>query len=98
MIVQLADNATNNYNRAPLIAHSIIQMAVQKSRKSRSRSAMRRSHLKVKLPTLTATKSAEQGEAISYHVRHHMNSDGIYRGREIAPPQDSEVAGEEDNK
>ncbi|NRA21872.1 MAG: 50S ribosomal protein L32 [Oceanospirillaceae bacterium] len=53
-------------------------MAVQKSKKSRSRRDMRRSHDALTGPTLTVDETT--GET---HRRHHMTADGMYRGRQI---------------
>ncbi|HRF87694.1 MAG: 50S ribosomal protein L32 [Cellvibrionales bacterium] len=53
-------------------------MAVQKSRKSRSRRGMRRSH--DALTTSTLSVDAVTGEK---HRRHHMTADGFYRGRKV---------------
>ena len=55
-------------------------MAVQKSRVTRSRRGMRRSHdnLAAKAPTLSTDK--ETGEV---HLRHHVTADGFYRGRQM---------------
>ena len=53
-------------------------MAVQKSRKSRSRRGMRRSH--DALTTSTLSVDAVTGEK---HRRHHMTADGYYRGRKV---------------
>ena len=53
-------------------------MAVQKSKKSRSRRGMRRSHDALKHPTLSV--DATSGET---HLRHHMTADGFYRGRKV---------------
>ena len=53
-------------------------MAVQKSKKSRSRRDMRRSHDALTGPTLTVDETT--GET---HRRHHMPADGMYRGRQI---------------
>jgi large subunit ribosomal protein L32 len=53
-------------------------MAVQKSRKSRSKRGMRRSHDALSKPTLTT--DSVTGEV---HRRHHMSADGYYRGRAI---------------
>ncbi len=54
-------------------------MAVQKSRKSRSRRDMRRSHDKMSdVATLSIDK--DTGEK---HLRHHMTKDGFYRGRQL---------------
>lgn len=53
-------------------------MAVQKSRKTRSRRGMRRSHDALSGPTLSVDQTT--GET---HRRHHMTADGYYRGRQI---------------
>lgn len=53
-------------------------MAVAKSRKSRSRRGMRRSHDALTGPTLTV--DANTGEI---HRRHHVSDKGEYRGRQI---------------
>lgn len=53
-------------------------MAVQKSRKTRSRRGMRRSHDSLAASTLST--DMETGER---HRRHHISPDGFYRGREV---------------
>ena len=53
-------------------------MAVQKSKKSRSKRGMRRSHDALSAPTLSIDSAT--GET---HLRHHMTADGFYRGRQI---------------
>ena len=53
-------------------------MAVQKSKKSRSRRGMRRSHDSLSLPTLSI--DSQTGET---HRRHHMTAEGIYKGKQI---------------
>lgn len=53
-------------------------MAVQKSRVSPSRRDMRRSHDKLKKAALSIDKTS--GET---HRRHHVTSDGYYRGRKV---------------
>ena len=53
-------------------------MAVQKSKKTRSRRGMRRSHDSLSGPTLSVdTMSGET------HRRHHVTADGFYRGRKV---------------
>lgn len=59
-------------------------MAVQKSRKSRSRRGMRRSHDALTGPTLTADSTT--GEI---HRRHHISPKGMFKGRQIIAQQDS---------
>ncbi len=53
-------------------------MAVQKSRKTPSRRGMRRSHDSLKGAALSTDSTS--GET---HLRHHMTSDGYYRGRKV---------------
>lgn len=53
-------------------------MAVQKSRKSRSRRGMRRAHDALTFPTLATDKTS--GET---HCRHHITKDGYYRGKKV---------------
>jgi large subunit ribosomal protein L32 len=53
-------------------------MAVQKSRKSRSRRGMKRSHNALTAPTVTADSTT--GET---HRRHHISPDGYYKGRKV---------------
>lgn len=53
-------------------------MAVQKSRKTPSRRGMRRSHDALKAPALSIESSS--GET---HLRHHVSSDGYYRGKKV---------------
>ena len=53
-------------------------MAVQKSKKTRSRRGMRRSHDSLGGSTLTVDQTT--GEK---HRRHHVSADGFYRGRQV---------------
>ena len=53
-------------------------MAVQKSRVTRSRRGMRRSHDGLTKPTLSV--DAATGET---HRRHHVSPEGYYRGRKV---------------
>lgn len=64
-------------------------MAVQKSRKSRSARGMRRSHDRLRKPTLSIDETT--GEA---HLRHHMTPDGYYRGRQVI--EKNQVVAEEE--
>ncbi len=69
-------------------------MAVQKSKKSRSKRGMRRSHHGLKSATITTNESG-----IS-HRRHHMADDGTYRGKLIVAPkvqQEEDAAEDESN-
>ena len=58
-------------------------MAVQKSRKTRSKRGMRRSHDALSGPTLST--EATTGET---HRRHHVSADGFYRGRKVTDGKD----------
>jgi len=53
-------------------------MAVQKSKKTRSRRGMRRSHDGLQAPTLSVDETS--GES---HRRHHVTADGFYRGKKV---------------
>ena len=53
-------------------------MAVQKSRKTRSKRGMRRSH--DALIAATVSIDSVSGEK---HLRHHVTADGFYRGRKV---------------
>ncbi len=53
-------------------------MAVQKSRKSRSRRGMRRAHDAI--TGATTSVDATTGER---HYRHHVTADGYYKGRKV---------------
>ncbi len=60
-------------------------MAVQKSKKTRSRRDMRRSHDALSGPTLAVDSAS--GET---HRRHHVTADGFYRGRKVVAGKDDE--------
>ncbi|MDX1404312.1 MAG: 50S ribosomal protein L32 [Woeseiaceae bacterium] len=61
-------------------------MAVQKSRKTPARRGMRRSHDKLKGPSLSVDPTS--GET---HLRHRITPDGFYRGKQvIAPPEEND--------
>ncbi|MCZ6502792.1 MAG: 50S ribosomal protein L32 [Gammaproteobacteria bacterium] len=53
-------------------------MAVQKSKVTRSRRGLRRSHDSLKGPTLS--EDTTTGEI---HRRHHVTADGFYRGKKV---------------
>ena len=53
-------------------------MAVQKSKKTRSRRGMRRSHDSLNAATLSV--DSVTGEK---HLRHHVTADGFYRGKKV---------------
>jgi large subunit ribosomal protein L32 len=54
-------------------------MAVQKSRKTRSKRGMRRSHDALGAPAQLSV-DATSGET---HRRHHMTADGFYKGKKV---------------
>ena len=60
-------------------------MAVQKSKKARSRRDMRRSHDALGNPTLSVDQAT--GEI---HRRHHVSADGFYRGRQVVAAKGEE--------
>ncbi|HEY7774596.1 MAG TPA: 50S ribosomal protein L32 [Marinagarivorans sp.] len=60
-------------------------MAVQKSKKTRSKRGMRRSH-----DALTATNLSVDATTGEKHLRHHITPDGFYRGRKVLNSQDDE--------
>lgn len=53
-------------------------MAVQKSKKSRSKRGMRRAHDSLEKTTISVDPTT--GET---HRRHHITSDGYYRGKQV---------------
>lgn len=65
-------------------------MAVQKSRVTRSRRGMRRSHDGLTKPTLSI--DAATGET---HRRHHISPEGYYKGRRVI---DKSAAVEDENE
>lgn len=58
-------------------------MAVQKSKKSRSRRGMRRSH-----DALTAKTLSTEPTSGEVHLRHHISADGFYRGEQVVADKD----------
>lgn len=58
-------------------------MAVQKSKVTRSRRGMRRSHDALTAPTTSV--DATSGET---HRRHHVSADGFYKGQKVAAGKD----------
>ena len=57
-------------------------MAVQKSRKSKSKKGMRRSHHGLSGPAMSVDKTTGVR-----HLRHHIAKDGYYKGSEIVAPK-----------
>lgn len=60
-------------------------MAVQKSKKSRSRRGMRRAHLRVESGALS--EDSMTGEV---HRRHHVTAHGYYRGKQVIEAKSKE--------
>lgn len=54
-------------------------MAVQKSKKTRSKRGMRRSHDAI-VSTAALTVDPTSGEK---HLRHHVSPDGFYKGEKV---------------
>lgn len=65
-------------------------MAIQKSKKSRSKRGMRRSHDALSAPALSVDSTS--GET---HRRHHITADGFYRGKKVIDKAVVEVAGDQ---
>ena len=57
-------------------------MAVQKSKISKSKKGMRRSHHGLSGPSMSVDKTTGVR-----HLRHHIAKDGFYMGTEIVPPK-----------
>ena len=53
-------------------------MAVQKSRKTRSKRGMRRAH-----DALTESTVSTDSVTGDRHLRHHVTADGFYRGQKV---------------
>jgi len=66
-------------------------MAVQKSKKSKSRKLQKRAHQSLSNPTLSTDPVT--GER---HLRHQMTADGFYRGKKIVEVKQSEKSLEEE--
>ena len=60
-------------------------MAVQKSKKTRSRRGMRRSHDSLRGPTLSVDETSGEN-----HRRHHVTADGFYRGKKVVETDNDE--------
>ena len=60
-------------------------MAVQKSKKSRARRGMRRSH-----DALTGKALSQDSMTGEMHLRHHVAPDGYYRGNKVVAVDDDE--------
>lgn len=58
-------------------------MAVQKSKKTRSKRGMRRSHDSLTSSTLSVDPTS--GEK---HLRHNITADGFYRGKKVIETND----------
>ena len=66
-------------------------MAVQKSKKTRSRVGMRRSHDGLSSNSLSTDQVSGEN-----HLRHNMSSDGFYKGRLIKDLKKKEKEPEEE--
>ncbi len=64
-------------------------MAVQKTRKSRSKRGMRRAHDSLSNPTLSI--DVLSGET---HLRHHVTAKGYYKGNKVYDAQPNKDRGE----
>lgn len=62
-------------------------MAVQKSKKSRSKRGMRRAHLHLKVDALS--EDSLTGEV---HRRHHITKHGYYKGKQVIIKKQKEEA------
>jgi len=59
-------------------------VAVQKSRKTRSKRGMRRSH-----DSLTGKAISVDSTSGETHLRHHVTADGYYKGRKVVETNDA---------
>lgn len=66
-------------------------MAVQKSKKTRSRRGMRRSHDSLTAPTLS-----EDQLTGDLHRRHHITASGFYKGKNVLNLRKNEIVTEEE--
>ena len=57
-------------------------MAVQKSKKTRSKRGMRRSHDSISAPALSI--DSQSGET---HARHQISAGGYYKGKQVVIPK-----------
>ena len=62
-------------------------MAVQKSKKTRSRRGMRRSHDALSTNRSNLVEDETSGEV---RRRHHVGDDGYYRGRKVVAGKDED--------
>ncbi len=66
-------------------------MAVQKSKKTRSRRGMRRSH-----DSLNARALSRDSETGELHLRHHVTPDGFFKGRQVVVVDDIDMDDDEE--
>ena len=66
-------------------------MAVQKSKKTRSRRGMRRSHDSLTGPTLS-----EDQLTGDVHRRHHVTASGFYRGKDVLNLRKNQIVTEDE--
>jgi large subunit ribosomal protein L32 len=78
-----ADQPANHRSGRSFEMQTGVAMAVQKTRKSKSRRDMRRAHDALTSATLSIEPTS--GET---HRRHHVSADGFYRGRKVVPAKD----------
>ena len=69
------------------------QMPVQKSRVSRAKRGMRRSHHALSAPTLSVDVTSAET-----HYRHNITKGGYYRGRQIVVPKTKTKKSTEDEQ
>ncbi|HFD12344.1 MAG TPA: 50S ribosomal protein L32 [Crenotrichaceae bacterium] len=68
-------------------------MAVQKSKKTRSRRGMRRSH-----DSLNAKALSRDPETGELHLRHHVTPEGYFKGRQVIETDDYDMDEEEEEE
>lgn len=73
-------------------------MAVPQNKKSSSRTRMRRARAKLAQPVLCVEAGAKgrPGAASELRRRHHLGSDGIYRGTQFFVPKSKTVEVDDD--
>ncbi len=57
-------------------------MAVQQNKKSPSKRNMRRSHDSLSAPTVATSETG------TTHLRHHIDANGMYRGKKVIKSKD----------
>ena len=81
-MVNLIANNAKLFKRSEKIVMNITgcntKMAVQKSRKTRSRRDMRRSKIKANAPAISSDPNTGED-----HLRHNISPQGFYRGKQV---------------